>query len=330
MNLDSVRELKQALTLRVLVETAVTARAALGHAAGPVARLAEPARTLALGVARKGRKSFQLAVRVQQRAFAASREVELITRQAKGEVDVRYVGRIHKRTVAWYQQRQRPLLIGTSVGHFKITAGTLGCFVQPRAGGGVCILSNNHVLADENRAKKGDAILQPGALDGGKTPDDGVAMLIDFVRFKKQGANFVDCAIATVADGIELERAKLRGVGKLAGLGDAFLDEGDEVVKLGRTTGRTRGRVTAFELDNVIVGYDIGNLRFDNQIEIEGADDEPFSDGGDSGSLIVGSDKRAVALLFAGGDQGGANGQGLTYANPLRTVLDALKVDLAL
>ena len=36
----------------------------------------------------------------------------------------------------------------------------------------------------------------------------------------------------------------------------------------------------------------------------------------------------AVALLFAGGDQGGSNGQGLTYANPIRTVLDALKVDL--
>jgi len=34
-------------------------------------------------------------------------------------------------------------------------------------------------------------------------------------------------------------------------------------------------------------------------------------------------------LLFAGGDQGGTNGKGPTYANPLRTVLDALKVNLA-
>ena len=100
--------------------------------------------------------------------------------------------------------------------------------------------------------------------------------------------------------------------------------------KLGRTTGLTRGHVTAFELDNVIVGYDFGNARFDNQIEIEGAGSGPFSDGGDSGSLIVGSEKRGVALLFAGGDQGGTNGKGLTYANPLKVVLDALKVDLAL
>lgn len=33
----------------------------------------------------------------------------------------------------------------------------------------------------------------------------------------------------------------------------------------------------------------------------------------------MGRDKRGVALFFAGGDQGGANGQGLTSANPLRT-----------
>ena len=51
---------------------------------------------------------------------------------------------------------------------------------------------------------------------------------------------------------------------------------------------------------------------------------------GDSGSLITGADLRAVALLFAGSDQGGANGQGLTYANPIRTVLDSLSLKVAL
>ena len=48
----------------------------------------------------------------------------------------------------------------------------------------------------------------------------------------------------------------------------------------------------------------------------------------DGGSLIVDNDNLGVALLFAGGDSGGSNGMGLTYANPLRTVLDALKIDL--
>jgi hypothetical protein len=332
MNLESVRELKQTLTARMLpqIETTIFARAAFSRAAGPVATAVEPPRTVALGVARKGKKDFQLAVRVQQRALETSREVERITREARGEVDLRYVGRINKRAIPWYQKRQRPLLIGCSIGHFKITAGTLGCFVQLRDGGGVCMLSNNHVLANENDATKGDAILQPGAIDGGRRPGDVVGTLVSFVRFRRHTRNLVDCAIAAVNGKIASKRTKLRGLGTLKGLGDAFVGEGDNVAKVGRTTGVTHGRVTAFELDNVVIGYDMGNLRFDNQIEIEGAGSRPFSDGGDSGSLIVSADKRGVALLFAGGDQGGTNGQGLTYANPLRAVLDALGVDLAL
>lgn len=334
MNLDSVRELKQSLAARVLpgMENFITARAAVSRSAMPLARAAaEPPPSLALGVAPAASgKGFKLAVRVQKRALQDSREVELIKKQAKGEVDVRYVGRIGKRAVPWHQQRQRPLIIGCSIGHVLVTAGTLGCFVKPRTGSGLFVLSNNHVLANENRGKAGDAIVQQGTLDGGTEPDDVVATLGDFVRLKKRGVNLVDGALGQLADGIASDTTKLRGIGKLAGLGDAFLDDGTEVAKLGRTTGLTRGRVTAFEMDNVVVGFDMGNVRFDNQVEIEGADDEPFSDGGDSGSLIVGRDKRGVALLFAGSDQGGANGQGLTYANPLRAVLDALKVDLAL
>jgi hypothetical protein len=332
MNLDSVRELKKTLAAGMLpkIETAISSCATFGRRAGPLNRAAGPPRTVAIGVAPNGKRDFRLALRVQKRAFEESREVELITKQARGEVDVRYVGSVTKRAKPWYQQRQRPLLIASSIGHFKITAGTLGCFVRPEAGGGTCVLSNNHVLANENRGKKGDTILQPGTYDGGKESDDAVAELQAFVRLKRQGTNLVDCAIAVLKAGITADTTKLRGFGKLGGVGDEFLDEGVTVAKIGRTTGVTRGRVTAFELDNVVVGFDVGNLRFDDQIEIEGLGRGPFSDGGDSGSLIVNDDKRGVALLFAGSDQGGANGQGLTYANSLHAVLDALKVQLAL
>jgi hypothetical protein len=95
------------------------------------------------------------------------------------------------------------------------------------------------------------------------------------------------------------------------------------VVKLGRTTGRTRGVVSAIEVDRVIVGYDRGELRFDDQLEISPAGRTPFSRGGDSGSLIVDDNRRPAALLFAGNDAD------TTYANPLPTVLQALKVELA-
>ena len=134
--------------------------------------------------------------------------------------------------------------------------------------------------------------------------------------------------MATVEAGIGHNAKDLRGLGHLAGLAGTPLDIGDNVSKVGRTTGLTHGRVTAIELDNVIIGYDIGNLRFDGQIEIEGAGESAFSQGGDSGSLIVNAERKAVALLFAGGDQGGSNGRGLTYGNPIEKVFDSLEVDL--
>jgi hypothetical protein len=333
MKLDSARELKLALSSQLL--SALAAPIRMRALAGPARAISIPdvtapeaqMPTIALGVVPHKRGDFRLAVRVQRRALEQSRELELIRKQAKGEVEVRYIGRVLKRA-PWYQEQQRPLRIGCSVGHYKITAGTLGCFVRPRAGGDIAVLSNNHVLANENHAKKGDVILQPGAYDGGKNPADGVAKLSNFIRIKRTGANLVDCAMASVNSGIQSDLTKITGLGKLAGLGAAFVDEGTKVSKLGRTTGLTQGRVTAFELDNVVIEYDIGHLRFDNQLEIESDGDGPFSQGGDSGSLIVDKDLLGVGLLFAGSDQGGANEQGLTYANPLRTVLDALKINL--
>jgi len=330
MQLDSARELKAALqeSLIVPMATSFIVKSA-GLRAQPTTELAATPPTMALGVSRRGKHNFVLAVRVQKRGLENSSQVETIKKKAKWEVDVRYIGQVTKRAaLAWYQKTTRPLRIGASIGHFKITAGTLGEFVRSRDGGPVLILSNNHVLANENRAKKGDHILQPGVFDGGQDPADKVGELLRFIRLKKAGANVVDGAVASIDGGIEFEHRTLAGLGKLAGLGDPVLSEDDQVGKVGRTTGTTKGRVTAFELDNVVVEYGLGFLKFDNQVEVEGTDSGPFSQGGDSGSLIVDAGHRAVALLFAASDQGGSNSHGLTYANPLRAVLDALKVDL--
>lgn len=293
-------------------------------------------RSVALGVAPHG-KGYRLAIRVQRASLRNSPMVEHFTRQARGEADVRLIGRVDKRAkktnggAPWYELNTRPLLIGSSVGHVKVTAGTIGGFV--RRGNAVCILSNNHVLADEDRAKQGDRIIQRAAFDGGRHPADDVARLRHWIRFKKAGVNLVDAALAAIDDGIEYDLGRLRALvgGKdrrLAGLGDETLDEGAIVHKVGRTTGATKGRVTAFDLDNVVVNYDIGNLRFDGQIEIEGTGSKPFSDGGDSGSLIVNADMQAVALLFAGSESGGRNHMGLTFANPIHRVLQNLKATL--
>ena len=103
---------------------------------------------------------------------------------------------------------------------------------------------------------------------------------------------------------------------------------GMAVAKVGRTTGATHGRITAIELDDVVVEYDLGNLAFDDQVEIESTGEGTFSAGGDSGSLILDEDNRGCALLFAGSETGGSNGRGVTYANPIGPVLKKLAITL--
>jgi hypothetical protein len=327
LRLESVRELKAEIESRLLTPLRRIARH--GVAATP-ARSVGLLPTLALGITPRTRRDYRLAVRVQQQGIVASEPVQEISRLARGEVDVRYIGRVRKLASSprplgkegadYYRRRRRPLIAGCSIGHYEITAGTLGCFVR-NARGATRILSNNHVLADENRAKKGDDILQPGRFDGGRRPRDTVGVLDTFVRVKFRGRNQVDAAIATISKGIEFEPPKLTGV---AADPAAVVD----VAKVGRTTALTRGRIVAFEVDNVVVEYDQGPAVFDGQLEIESSGDGPFSDGGDSGSLIYTDAGLAVGLLFAGSTQGGSNNLGLTYAAPIDDVLQALKCEL--
>ncbi len=336
MKLDSVRELKQSLPgqLNAMLAVRMSATRSSNVAVASAASMRRTAPSYFLGITSKGKQGYKLAVRLQDRALEKSELVERISAKAKGEVDVRYVGRIRARAMPWYRSKQRPLLIGSSVGFIAngfIVAGTLGCFVRPRSGSSstLYILSNNHVLADENRYARGGHILQPGTLDGGSPTADRVAKLTRFVRLVAGQPNFVDCAIAKLNATAAVDMHRLRGIGTLAGQREGELEIGDVVHKVGRTTGVRHGRVTAFELDGLEVEYDIGVVSFDDQIEIEGSGARSFSDSGDSGSLIVDDDHMGAALLFAGSDHGGRNGKGLTFANSLSLVLTALKVRLA-
>ena len=87
------------------------------------------------------------------------------------------------------RDRHRPAMPGISCGHVDVTAGTFGCLVH--RGSEVFILSNNHVLANTNRASKGDAIIQPGEYDGG-TIADKIAELEEWVPLK-MGVEESDC-----------------------------------------------------------------------------------------------------------------------------------------
>ncbi len=325
MKLDSVRSLKQELYEPFAGQGGLQPQQ-VSQVSVPAERTADVALVqpgLALGIARGGSQGeYVLAIRVQHRDLLPSSRLDAIQSAAHNEVDVRYIGQLTK-LVSPEQERVRPVRIGSSVGHVAITAGTTGAFVRLADDPRPRLLSNNHVLADENRGIIGDAIVQPGRLDGG-TDTDKIGSLERFEKLDGSQVNRVDAALALLADGIEAV-TEIEGVGIPSETVAA--ENIHSVAKIGRTTGLTYGTITAIEVDNVVVDFSTGRLRFDGQLEIAGTDVQSFSTGGDSGSLIVdASDARAVGLLFAGSDRGGLHDTGVTYANPLSEVFDRLGI----
>ena len=230
-----------------------------------------------------------------------------------------------------HRARHRPAPGGVSVGHVNITAGTLGSraigLTAPWTNRHL-ILSNNHVLANSNAGRVGDSIVQPGPADSGRHPGDQIAVLARWVPINFGGApNVVDAAFGWAwHERIRGEQYYLSG-GRPAyyrtGTAPIAAALGMTVGKSGRTTGLTQGRVTQIGV-SVNVNFGGGRVAlFRNQIAIRSVNANPFSAGGDSGSLIWhwAAGLRPVGLLFAGGG-------GTTFANPIGSVLAALNIRL--
>jgi hypothetical protein len=331
MKIDSVRSLKLELRRDILagLVTQDVQRRRLGVRAVPYRGTIQP-KTVALGIAKHSSSTseYQLAVRIQHPLLWNSPEVDSICKKAANEVDLRLIGSIRPLRNSVYQGIRRPLILGCSVGETQITAGTLGAFAQDRITGKVQILSNNHVLANENQAKIGDSILQPGRFDNGVAPANVVASLTRFVPLLWGKPNSVDCAVASIDGDVNFDPSSLHNGQRLAGGRTSSFNGSETVYKIGRTTGYTKGIVTAIEVDNITVSYDHGTAVFDSQIEIQGTGKGPFAAGGDSGALAFDSDNDAFGIVFGGTEQGADNRMGLTYVNQLDPILQHLDVDL--
>jgi hypothetical protein len=217
--------------------------------------------------------------------------------------------------------RARPAPIGFSVGHPDITAGTLGARV--RNDNLVFILSNNHVLGKSNDANIGDSALQPGSYDGGKDPADAIGTLYAYypIVFGSGGSNTMDAAIALV-DGADVSGS----TPSAAGYGSPSTSPTDPSVnmgvqKYGRTTGHTMGTVQETNVTVTVCFsgfiFCTKSATFVGQFTITPGS---FSDGGDSGSLIVTQNgNHPVGLLFAGSST-------RTIANPIKVVLNYFAV----
>lgn len=214
---------------------------------------------------------------------------------------------------------------GDSIGHYKVSAGTLGCYVEDEQGR-IHVLSNNHVLANSNKGRQGDLILCPGKKDGGLHPDDGFARLHKYVPIKfRDHNNVVDCALATLSNG-SMSKQEIPGHGEIKGT--CVATEKMRVYKKGRSTGLSQGVVSSTEA-TIRVDYG-GSLFYKNvaiftqQIEIKGIEGSRlFSGIGDSGSLLIDNQQnKAVGLIFAG------SADGTTFANPIDKVLTSLSANI--
>lgn len=281
---------------------------------------------------------------------------DIVPRKVSGiTTDVIEIGEIH--ALRNRTDRIRPAQPGISIGHYLVSAGTFGAVVFDKETGDPFILSNNHILANttttsNQRAKVGDPILQPGEYDGGNLEDDIVGFLyryiplqmkdsVDYSKlewlvqkiarnlrkiftlskssahnsnfnlYRQGGENMVDCALAIPIER-EIIKTKIIRIGQVAGVRTP--EVGEILQKSGRTSGVTSGRVRTLDATlTVQMGTDEEAI-FTDQILVD-----MYSDGGDSGSLVLDRHRNACGLLFAGS-------QDITVCNPIQPVLDALDV----
>jgi len=266
------------------------------------------------------------------------------------QTDVIEIGKIeflYSRT-----SRLRPAQPGISVGHYKISAGTLGAIVKDKKTGGPMILSNNHVLANisngiDKRASIGDPILQPGTYDNGRNPEDIIGYLERFIPikrgdgepqcnvallterianfflhlvrpnynlklFKSEGTNLVDCAIARPKSE-KLIKETILEIGEVKGVREPEVDL--PIQKSGRTSGLTTGKIVSVGATLTVNMSETEKAIFEDQFITT-----PISRAGDSGSLVLDMDNYATGLLFAGSDKA-------TVCNRITNVLDMLEVE---
>jgi hypothetical protein len=330
-----VREAKQAWSHRFLTapETAVVAAEGATRHAGahaPAVRAAAPRRDsniVGVGVAEKvvdGRPTGVLAVKFFVKTKYPKGSVRsLLPKTIDGvPTDVEQAGTFRAfAALPNPRARVRPALPGSSIG-FRIAGdryvmgGTFGALVKTSSQ--VYVLSNNHVLADENRLRIGSPIYQPALLDHGRVASDQIAELTRFVKLKGNRFNRIDAAIARPLNK-NLVGKEVLHIGAPNGTAPAAIDM--MVHKFGRTTSYTVGRVVSVDTD-VTVEYETGNFTFENQIIIQGANRQMFSDQGDSGALVLQrGTNAAVGLLFGGGPDH-------TIANHIGDVLRSLRVRL--
>ncbi len=201
----------------------------------------------------------------------------------------------------------RPLKMGYSAAHERVSAGSMGAVVEHvDFPGSRFLLSCSHVFAPPR--VPGKIIRQPSRLDDFGPPRQ-VATLEKFteVRFGVQ-ENEVDAALARLLPGVMADN-DLGKLGKLSPLniirGGTAEGQHIRVAKLGRTTGYTEGIIDDWHCrEQITVNTPEGPRQawFNEQLCVRPDGEPTFSEAGDSGSIVVElkPNGRAIGMVIAG------------------------------
>jgi hypothetical protein len=204
----------------------------------------------------------------------------------------------------------------------RLISGTLGAVLEGPQG--TYLISCNHILSangliKETITKRGPVkkveIVSPAPLDLVTGQEKVIASGVVFEPLLYDQVNYVDCAAALLTPEFRAERqARRKGGNPVESYAEAAVH--DRVLKVGKTSGRTYGKVVDVNAD-ILVDYSFGTFHFTKQILIEGEYGE-FAADGDSGAVVMLDGSRmAVGMVFAPAGR-------YTAACPMLTVIERL------
>lgn len=299
----------------------------------------QPKPRMAVGYGLRERDEFQLEVRLQYPdVYSLLKARRLVDERAAGKARIGVLKQLAAHSAVHPAALNNdPLTLGSSVGHATGAPGTLGLFVSVGTNRG--FLSCSHVLAKCGKAVLGDAVFHPAPNDDRKNA--AVGTLRRFVDLSTAGPHSMDAALAILEEGRRAGDNRIpKGHGwpregsSLGRMGNGPVSTPRPVVaKIGRSTGWTKGRLIMENLGPLAVYMpELGaNSEIVGLSEIEWeAIDEPFSKGGDSGSLVYFADSlEPLGILVAGGKVEFEDKViGASYACPLAPILKNWKLTL--
>lgn len=243
-------------------------------------------------------------------------------RMGNMETDVVEIGELHLMQGLPHRQKYRPLVAGISGMWERGTAGTIGAVVFKN--GAPHILTNEHIAHPYwQGAKQGDVFMQPSPYDNTIHTDVRVGIikyppLIKFATPENPAYNDFDAHLVPLDAGIPYEPLKQLTIGDYNPEPKEHF-AGMEVQRDGRTNGYKKGRVLATNVvAQVWMDKQKGLLaNFKNQVFYENKD-FVFVNGGDSGTLVIDTQKNPVGLIFAASNT-------VAIGTPIKNIMSGLQ-----